>query len=85
MRRPTDPTILSCRLPSWAILFCHLPQALGVQVRQKDRPASSLSSAKEDVLMVAPSSCPSLHTGVWPLNMDSHRVGLGDPWQGQMG
>lgn len=42
------------------------PSGPGVLVCQKDCPTFSLSSAKEDVLMVAPSSCPSLHTGVWP-------------------
>lgn len=79
VRRPTDPTRLSCRLPSWSPFYSAISlRLLGVLVCQKDCPASPLVLLRK-MLMVAPSSCPSLHTAIQVFGPENGlpRVGLG--------
>lgn len=76
---------VSCRLSYWAVICHHFPQALGVQACQKDYPLLFLSPANEDTLTAGPSGRPSSHTDCWPTELEIHREGRGEPWQGQMG
>lgn len=76
---------VSCRLSYWAVIRHHFPQALGVQACQKDYPLLFLSPANEDTLTAGPSGRPSSHTDCWPTELEIHREGRGEPWQGQMG